>query len=70
MFNRLAGLRERAEVLDMLQHVVDAQHDIFVWPHLRNKILEDLEAAIESAEVYGVDLNVETEDLTPTENLL
>lgn len=54
----------------MLQHVVDAQHDIFVWPHLRNKILEDLEAAIESAEVYGVDLNVETEDLTPTENLL
>lgn len=70
MFNRLAGLRQRAEVLDMLQHVADAQHDMFLWPHLRNKILDDLEAAIESAEVYGVDLNVETEDLTPTENLL
>lgn len=67
---RLAELRKRAEVLDMLENVADAQHDMFLWPHLRNKILEDLEAAIESAEVYGVDLNVETEDLTPTENVL
>ncbi len=67
---RLAELRKRAEVLDMLENVADAQHDMFLWPHLRNKILDDLEAAIESAEVYGVDLNVETEDLTPTENVL
>ena len=34
----------------MLENVADAQHDIFVWPHLRNKILEDLEAAIKEGE--------------------
>ena len=50
MFNRLAGLRQRAEVLDMLQHVADAQHDMFLWPHLRNKILDDLENAIKEGE--------------------